>query len=208
MSLFSGVWLTNTAADIVLYSTGPVKCVDIGWGGYAVFKDKLRYREYKIEYDSSDLAAFDKHIKECHHFSKQIDMRILLSGWLEISKSFQGNYFDVIKSKSIEASDHKKILNSIYDRIPGGLPAEYCNWRYQLLLKNAKECIKAIFDAGLFCSFHYKSLGNGYFSNVSTPNNDYLEAHIVNLFNDYRFSSEQAEELAELLKRIAIPVIR
>ena len=33
--------LNDTVADISLYSTGPVKCVDIGWGGYGIIKDNL-----------------------------------------------------------------------------------------------------------------------------------------------------------------------
>lgn len=200
--------LNDTVADISLYSTGPVKCVDIGWGGYGIIKDNLIYEENNLVFNSNDLIEFDKHVKKCHCNDSPVNKKILLSNWLEISSNYQGNYWDDVKARSRESLNHKLHINEIYCDIPGSLPIEYCNWRYQLLLENANECIKAIFEAGLFCSNHYKSLGNGYFSDVNTPNNFFLEKHIVNLFNDFRFSYEQAKMVAELLKIIAIPVNR
>ena len=198
----------NIVSDIVLFSTGSVKCVDLGWGGFGIIKDYLNYREYQLKYSKADLVEFDRHIKECHREDLPISEKVLSSDWLEILTEPQTNYFDLVKQRTIDAKAHKNRLNEIYSSIQGSLPLSYCTWRYQLLLENAKECIEALFDNGLFCSNHYKSLGNGYFNDVSTPNCNYLESHIVNLFNDFRFSYEQAIKTTDLLKKIAIPVER
>jgi len=153
-------------------------------------------------------VEFDRHIKECHSENLPINKEIILSNWLEITNGLRKDYFDTIKKVAIKSREHKKMLNEIYSNIQGSLPLDYCSWRYQLLLENAQECIKALFDNGLFCSNHYKSLGNGYFDDVYTPNAVYLESHIVNLFNDFRFSCEQAIRTTEILKQIAIPIER
>ncbi len=192
-------------ADMILYSTGEVKCVDIGWGGYALIKDEVEYREFERPYSPDNLKLFQKHIKECHANGAPISDRIAASMWLELcTGNDDPDYFEKVMNKAEEVKKHKETINNIYKTIPGSLPAGYCDWRYQVLLENAGECIKAIFEKGLFCSNHYKSLGNGYFSDVATPINDRLEKHIINLFNDHRFSAEQAEAVAEILSDKAI----
>lgn len=198
----------NTVSDIVLYSTGPVKCVDIGWGGFCFIKDYLNYREYRRKHSKVDLAEFDRHIKDCHRANIPISKKVLSSNWLEIISDPPTDYFDLVNRRTIESKVHKNRLNEIYSSIQGSLPLSYCTWRYQLLLENPGECMKALFDNGLFCSNHYRSLGNGYFSDISTPNSNYLESHIVNLFNDFRYDYVQANITAEILQKIAIPVER
>lgn len=193
-------------ADVILYSTGTVKCVDIGWGGYCYINDNLTYKNYSLQYSEDDEIAFDKHIKKCHQDKIGIDKKLILSNWLNSDNKYYG-YYDKISKEKIRITEHKKIINAIYQKVPGSMNMKYCNWRYQILLENSKECIDALFDAGLYCSYHYKSLGNGYFSDVSTPNNNWLEAHIINLFNDFRYSEEQAKKTAEILLKISKPII-
>ncbi len=197
-----------SVADVVLYSTGPVKCVDIGYGGYGVLQDDVGYDEFPLNFEPSDLEMFERHIKECHKDPSVFNKDVLFSKWLNVSPVVQHEYLETVKRKMTEVQEHKRMLNEIYSCIPGSLSPGYCNWRYQLMLENSRECINAIFDRGLFCSAHYMSLGNGYYSDVKTPNCDYLEKHVVNLFNDYRFTRDQAIALSELLCDIARPVVK
>ena len=194
----------ESPADLLLYSTGNVKCVDIGHGGYGAMKEYVNYHEFHLNYSQLDLNLFDEHIKECHKNGNAINKKILLSNWLDNSY-LDNNYFELINKEMPKIISHKKHINEIYQNLPGSLPLGYCNWRYQLLLENSKECIKLLFDNGLFCSSHYKSLGNGYFSNIYTPNNNWLEKHIINLFNDFRYTEEQAIKTVEILKTHAVP---
>ena len=194
-------------ADLVLYSTGNVKCVDIGWGGFGYISDDSDYVEYQLDYCEEDLELFEKHIKQCHKKNVSIEKSIMVSKWLNMDSLKNKNYFSNVLTAMKGIIQHKRMINEIYKDIPGSLPLNYCNWRYQVLLENAKECYEALMRNNLYCSFHYKSLGDGYFANTPTPNSRYLEAHILNLFNDFHYSRNQALETAKLLKKIAIPCI-
>jgi hypothetical protein len=129
----------------------------------------------------------------------------LKSNWLEISDEYP-DYYERVSEKMETTKEHKERINSIYSCIPGSMDISYCDWRYQLLIENAEECKRALFSQNLFCSSHYKSLGDGYFDDTQTPNCEYLEAHILNLFNDFRFTEDQAKRATEILCGIAKPV--
>ncbi len=202
---FPEMGISNMPADVVIYSTGNVKCVDISWGGYAFIRDQLNYESYKLKYEQKDEIMFDEYIKLCHKQINAVDNSVILSNWL-CNDGEKKNYYELIEKKQTEIRKHKKEINAIYQEIPGSMGLEYCNWRYQLLIDNPSECINMLFNNGLFCSNHYKSLGNGYFSSLNTPNCNWLEKHIINLFNDHRCSIEQAKKTVKLLKQVAIPV--
>ena len=196
----------GSVADLVLYSTGTVKCVDIGWGGYGIISDKIEYHEFERHYSIKAHDDFERHIKDCHKNKRPISEEIIMSNWIDLSIDDGNDYYETVKNKMKESIEHRLVLNDIYRELPGSLPIGYCNWRYQIILENAQDCLREIFNRGLFCSNHYMSLGNGYFSDVETPNNNYLERHILNLFNDFRFTVNQARFLVEILSQMAIPI--
>ncbi len=194
----------NDNCSLTIYSTGYSKYLSINEGGYGCMSDKYNYANHLQNYIPECEKIFEKHIKACHTTHTPIDTNIMLSDWMPFEFN-DVNYFERIYIQKEKTDIHKKMINDIYSVIPGALPKEYNNWRYNLLLENATECKKALFEHGLFCSNHYMSLGNGYFSPQKTPNADYLERHIVNLFNDFCYTREQAEKTAELLRKKAIP---
>lgn len=201
---FPELEIESTPADIVLFSTGPVKCVDIGWGGYAFISDTWDYQPFHLSYNEDNDLFFAKYVKKCHENHIKFDINVALSDWLDFDIP-NDSYYEKIVSLQNDFYNHKKAINYIYKDIPGALPDKYNNWRYQVLVDNQKECYNSLFNAGLFCSCHYKSLGGGYFSDIKTPVNDYLESHVINLFNDFHYTIEQAEKTAEILCNIAIP---
>lgn len=191
--------------DVALFSTGPTKCVNIGWGGIGLLAERLKYfEEREMSFSQEDLEAFRKHIKYCHEYKRPIDYEVIRSKWLDFRYE-PDNFFARIEHEKSLILKHKETLNQIYSPLPGSLPKAYCNWRYQLLLANAQECCDELFRNGLYCSRHYMSLGNGYFSDVNTPVADYLAGHILNLFNDFCYTEEQARNTADILMKIAIP---
>lgn len=194
-------------ADMYLYSTGHVKYADIGYGGFAYIKESFNYENFKLAYNKQDEETFDRHIKLCHSNHSCIDVKILTGDWLNNASVNESNYFCEIDNCLKRIKQHKIVINRIYGQLCGAvLPEQFNTWRCQILVNNQEECMNAIFDNGLFASKHYMSLGNGYFDNTYTPNAEWLESHIINLFNDFRFDDTQAERVVEILGKIMIPV--
>ncbi len=194
-------------ADITLYSTGYSKYLYVNGGGYGCMTNKYNYQNHLKTYSKNAEEMFNKHVKECHTKHTPVDMNIMLSDWISFDFD-DDSYFDRMFNQKEKTDKHKKIINEIYSEIPGSLPMEYNYWRYNILVENADECKKKLFDNYLFCSHHYMSLCNGYFSPEETPNANYLEKHVLNLFNDFCYTEEQAIKTTELLKNIAKPVER
>lgn len=194
--------------DMVLFSTGNTKVANIGYGGYAFIGDTWEYRTQITEYSENDLLGFEKHVKECHSkYGTRMREEVFLANWIEENiGDTETVFFNKVKRQIGDSLSHKKVLNEIYCGLPGSMKNEYSVWRYNLLLQNASFCKKVLFDNGLYCSSHYMSLGNGYWSNKKTPNCDYVYEHVINLFNDFCYTEEQAYETKRILMQIAIPI--
>jgi len=189
-------------ADMYLYSTGYAKVVDLGFGGFAHISDNFAYREHELSFDESDEKEFDFHIKQCHKFKLPIDRRIAIGNWLKTDRGGDcDDYLNKVESVYLKVLRHKKEINNIYNALSCKMPDQYNIWRFQLLVSNQDECLDILFTNGLFASKHYMSLGNGYFGNEKTPNVEWLEGHVINLFNDFRVAYEQANKLVELLSK-------
>ena len=190
--------------DVKLYSTGHTKVVNIGWGGFAYIQDKWNYEDITEMYCKQDEILFDNHVKYCHKENCKADWSVFGSHWIDFQIDMdKDSYFECLKEQLKKVKKHKNKLNEVYRNIPGSMPEGYHNWRYQLLVENQKECMEALFQNGLFCSNHYMSLGNGYFDKYSAINCDYLYRHVINLFNDFCYTEEQAILTARILEGLA-----
>ena len=197
----------SSCIDLQLYSTGHVKPVDIGYGGFAYVNDKWKYENSTYKYSIDDFNHFSNDIKVCQQKLKRPNELTINYNWLDPKIKFNNkDYFDKIKEQYQKVLIHKQNINKIYSKIPGSMANEFNNWRYNIMVKNQSECIDALFNENLFCSKHYVSLCNGYFSKSKTENCDYLYSHVVNLFNDFYYTDEQALKTANILKSVAIPV--
>ena len=197
----------GTSADMILYSTGHTKVVNIGKGGFAYISDKWDYIEQVEQYSNKADMMFDKHIKECHKIIRSVDLNIMKSQWINFDLGMSTDeYINKLHDALPKAIEHKRIINEIYSELECSLGDNYNIWRFQLFLNNPIECRYALFRNGLFCNNHFMSLGNGYFSDVTTENCNYLYTHILNLFNDFCYTEEQAEKTVRILKDIMIPL--
>ena len=137
----------KTVADIVIYSTGNTKVVNIGKGGFAYIGEKWNYIEQNEPFSDKADAEFDKHIKECHSNIRPVDWKIMKAEWIKFDLGMsQDEYMDELNKELPRSIKHKKIINEIYSGLNGSLEDDYNIWRYQLLLKNAIECKKALFE--------------------------------------------------------------
>lgn len=147
-----------------LYSTGSKKQVNMHGGGYAFISNIWRYEEHPF-------------LEELHAPTWNYDWEVLLN-------------------RKTEAQIHKAAIYTIYNQM---LPSSIRmidgmqNWRYNILVNNRDEIIKAIFNAGLFASAHYKSQVQG------MTNCAYLHQHIINLFEDEYITIEQAKTICRII---------
>ncbi len=119
---------TSSSADLVLYSTGEKKQVDLGKGGIGYVSKNLNYEEVEIK-DSSCLT------NESWEFDKEL-----------------------FETKKKETLKHKEKLNAIYFENLSNvnqLNKDFQNWRFNILTDKKEQVLKALFSEGLFASSHY-----------------------------------------------------
>lgn len=107
--------------------------------------------------------------------------------------------FDLIEKRMRESTIHKECLNSIYhDSLPLEiqLPKAFQNWRFNILVPNKEDLLERLFGMDLFASSHYCSLSDQ--CSVSKS----LHNRIVNLFNDFYYTEEQAIRSCEVINDV------
>ena len=164
--------IENSYADMSFFSSGYSKYVDIDYGGYGFIEDK------KFRKNFQDVSK-NKYFLE---YKKTIIDRI----------------------KPIKM--HKDELNCIYKaNIPRKyhLGNEFTNWRFSFLADNKDEILQAIFNKeNLFASSHYPQIDYEYKDNpMQNSNVNKIHKNIINLFNDFRFTKEQAYLVTEIVKQ-------
>lgn len=120
--------IADSAADMVLFSTGEKKPVNLGIGGIGFVADGWNYAECVVD-----------------------ENEVLNNASWELDD-------DVLLSKMDATIAHKEKLNAIYQKaLPKSiqLPEAYQHWRFNIMAPNKEEVMQAIFDAGLFASGHY-----------------------------------------------------
>jgi len=162
--------IENSYADMALFSSGYSKFIDIGYGGYGFVKDKLFKNIFNNNEQDNDFI----------------------------------NYKEEILLKITQMIKHKNDLNSIYKKmIPKEihLGSRFDTWRFSVLVENKEVVLQEIFNVdGLFASSHYPQVDYTYVSNPQVnTNTNKIHQQIINLFNDFRFSKEQAISVAKIV---------
>lgn len=191
----------DSSADVVLYSTGASKYVDLGHGGYGFVRATVPYREHPTRYCPEDLAQLTRQYKQA--VAGRQSFRYTDSDWLDNSPLpvALDDYRRQVEDAAREVSDWKRSINEIYR---AGVPPEaqlsgqYQQWRFNIRIAERDCLLKSVFAQGLFASAHYASLG-GIFSPQRDFHAERLGADIVNLFNDRHFSPEKAERLVKVI---------
>lgn len=159
----------NSTADVELYSTGEKKQTELGAGGIGYVADKWNYEEINVP--ENDVLTNET--------------------WTLDKKALLAKMDAVIK--------HKEKLNAIYRKsLPTNIqfPAQYQHWRFNIIVPDKEEILKALFDAGLFASGHYVPQTDDCLIATNLYN------HIINLFNDFYYTEEQARRTCEIIKNM------
>ena len=191
--------------DLTLFSTGYSKFAEQGGGGYGYHT--YEFTTYKSNY------SYEAHDQLLELFNLSIENNIPFhyrdTDWLDSNKPLMP--FNEYKEKTIllrnEASDHKAMINSIYQGSFSKnsnitiLSDHYNNSRFNLYAKNKNKVIDAIFEEGFFASSHYASMASIFDEGGMAPVAEKVHSKIINLFNDYRISEADAKCIAGIVNK-------
>jgi dTDP-4-amino-4,6-dideoxygalactose transaminase len=190
-------------ADVILYSTGYAKIVELNFGGYAFLRDDLEYQSASLPFNPEHHDQIEKLYKQ----SIQKRERFIYhdSDWLQIAPPFSTwyDYSQQIETRLRASLNHQESLNQIYAScLPKEiqLPQNYQTWRFNIRVKNKSQILNAIFSAGLFASSHYASLA-GIMADGSAPRAKSLADEVINLFSDQHFDEDQARKICDIISR-------
>lgn len=157
----------SSAADLVLYSTGGKKQVDLGRGGIGYVADGWNYEDVPVE-------------ENCILSNAQWSLDI-----------------ETIEEQTKSVLAHKSRLNAIYmSELPPQIQLiGHSQWRFNIIVTNKQEIMKAIFDAGLYASGHYSPQSD------QCPNAQWCYEYIINLFNDFYFTERQAYKICDIINK-------
>ncbi len=190
-----------SSADIILYSTGYAKIVELNFGGYAFINDNFDYQPAHLPFRPNDYRELEKRYKE------SIESRSVFSyhdnNWLETDAPLPAwyDYRQQIESGQKSSLEHRAVLNQIYASC---LPKEiqlsepYQTWRFNIRVKDKMRILNAIFKAGLFASSHYASLA-GIMAGSMARQAELLADEVINLFNDHHFDENKAQHICEVI---------
>jgi dTDP-4-amino-4,6-dideoxygalactose transaminase len=189
--------------DVVLYSTGYAKTVDVGFGGFAVLREGTAYRRHELPYSDQALDEVTAAYKQA--IRRRAPMRYRDCDWLDARtpRTPLEEYRSLVERSAEESRERKLRINEIYT---AGIPEPYRldesfqNWRFHLRVDEKERLLSSIFTAGLFASSHYADL-TPVFAEGSAPVAERFHRRVVNLFNDRYYSEEQAERTVGLVRR-------
>jgi hypothetical protein len=190
-----------SSADAIVYSTGRTKSVDIGIGGFAFLHDDLGYKHIQLPFDSADSEAIEKEFKS--HVQDRQRYSYLDRNWLQTEADLPdwGEYSRRVRTERENAIAQRSMIDRVYNSLlPPDirLPQAYQSWRFNVWTSDPKAVLGEIFDAGLFATSHYASLG-GIMCEKEFPVADELARSVVNLFNNHHYTPVMAERTARIV---------
>lgn len=192
--------------DFQLFSTGYAKYIEMSFGGYAnISCSKMNgYTSVGREYDHEVEIRQQSYIKECLTKDARYEWSSFLP-WLDFSElNMSGDeYLSLIEQKKSEVIKHKDAINSIYRNcLPKHIRMgyDYENWRFCILVNNQQVLLENIFKHNLFAGTNFPSVSY-MFKGVHSYNAEIESSKIINLFNDFRISEEQALRISDIVNR-------
>jgi dTDP-4-amino-4,6-dideoxygalactose transaminase len=119
----------SSTADVVLFSTGYAKIVDLNFGGYAFVQNNVRL---------SKMNAANAEVPDWGSYRTQIKAKLASS----------------LSQRAMLNEIYRSCLPAEIQ-----LPAAFQQWRFNIRVRNKFEVMREIFNNGLFASSHYAALG-------------------------------------------------
>lgn len=191
----------ESCSDVMLYSTGYAKVVELNFGGYAFIEDTVAYRTHPLSFQPHANEEIEKSYKQA--VRTKTAYTYTDSDWLQTDADLPAwyDYRQQIETGLKMSLEYRAAINAIYAEQLAAeilLPEKYQTWRFNLRLKNREKVLGAIFAAGLFASSHYASLV-GIMAPGACPQAESLAGEIVNLFNDHHFDPQKAGQVCAVI---------
>jgi hypothetical protein len=188
--------------DIILYSTGDKKPVELGFGGLGILREGIPCPGSSLPFNPADLEILTRTYKTVVDRGERYQYTD--SDWLDTSRPSVAldRYRSLVESRSSGILRHKQALNRIYSReLPESvqLPEAYQTWRFNIRVPGKEALLRRIFQEKLFASSHFAPL-TGIFSGGEAPRARQLHERVVNLFNDHYFDEKRAIRLTRIIR--------
>lgn len=192
----------TSVADLVIYSTGHAKVVDLNIGGYGFLNESFMYRSFQTPYDPQSLETLTISYKDAIDRKKKWDY--VDSDWLDTKKPIESftTYRKKVSFELTQTLQMKSVINNVYrENLPAHIqfPNGYDNWRFNILVPQRDALLEKIFKENLFASAHFVPV-NSIFRQGSAENAESLHKNVMNLFNDKYFDVNKAAQIVEIIK--------
>lgn len=187
--------------DLKLYSLGYAKQIDLKIGSFGYLSSIYKYNNiYLDKFDSTHFELFETELKNAVNSYKLLEIK---------DYYFLDNAEYVINKQLIEegihlSKCHKNKLNEIYKKeLPTSIQmnSNFQNWRFNIVLKDEiekKKILELLFENKLFASSHYYPISIT-LKNQLAPNSLFLHKRVINLFNDFYYTEQQAIETCKII---------
>jgi len=196
----------SSLVDLELYSTGYSKPLDLGYGGFGkLHLQKNQLKPMNLNFEEESLIEMNDYYVYSTKKLVKAEHKRFKTSWLNSQNVNSIEYLQQISLNFEKTKKHKNKINKIYDSLLKLNLKERrlsTNWRYNIKLLNPDLVLDKIFEHGLFASQHYFPLNRVFDSNLC-PNWENAYKSILNLFNDKRFTTEQAEKCCEIINKYA-----
>ncbi len=204
--------LGSQTADVVIFSTGRAKQVDLGFGGFAHLRSEVScpdaHREYSADHHDRISRLLNDQARSQQPLYRGSDSSVVRemanAKWLDLSRPVLSwdAYRQQVGDAIAKRERHREKINEIYRRsIPEQvqLGESFHRWRFQIRVAESKSLIENIFEAGYFASRHYFPSAV-LFGDQPAPVATRLSESIVNLFNDFHVSADGALRISEIVR--------
>ena len=197
----------DSLIDLILYSTGYGKQVELNYGALGIVNDK-----YILPQDFYDFKKnIHKELKAALFSTDINNLSIKLEKvWIKLDNEMFhfDQYYNEVRNENIKWIDHKNKLSEIYYGELNEaffINKRFNDWRFNILVKNKRDLMKRIFREDLFISNHYPSIGS-IVERKSFPIAEWLHEHVLNLFIDKHYTEEMAYRTVEIINKYGNPI--
>lgn len=194
--------------DLVLYSTGYAKYVELGYGGFGINNGGSFAIAHDLLFDEKDLIALETGYKQAFS-NNTIYTNYSSLNWLNTriitNEKIISEYVEQFQSKRAEITKQKNKINNLYTSLlPSNvlLGEKYNDWRFNICVSNPDIILKKIFSEGLFASRHYQPSAYLFNNEEIYINSDKLYSSVINLFNDFHITLLQAEQICKIINSL------
>lgn len=192
----------NYGADLILFSTGHCKQIDLGGGGFCISSFDV-ILDKNTKYKGVDEESIYK-----LSYATGEPLVEIPQGWLDVQPHsiLKENYFEEIERSVENRREYRSRINLLYSL---NLPKEiqysshFQDWRFNIkipmLLKSV--LLQSLFENGLFASNHYHS-ANKLFDRDDFPVSEHVFDTTINLFNDFHYTDDMALKTCEIIRGV------